>query len=194
MSSQPPYPDPYGGRDGPAPYGPGYGYGPTDPPGQPPPMPSSVRAAVGLMWAGAGLVVVGLLLLPSSVDTIREQAREQLGSSAAGAVDVDSAVRVGVAFALLVASLQLGLWIWMAVMNRRGRHWARVLSTVLGAVGIAFTVVGVLVQRVVSSDLTTADTLNTVLSVLTSVLAVAIIVLLWRPDSNRWYDAMRPRR
>jgi hypothetical protein len=93
-----------------------YGAGP----GVTPPLPDSMKRAVWLMWAGAGLSIVysvvnGVL----SNDMLSVQ------------TTTTPAFRGGyVSGAVVGALLQAGLWLWMLWKVRAGRSWARVLSTV----------------------------------------------------------------
>src|SRR5215471_14912088 len=115
-----PYPgggDPYGAGGGPSyppswqPGYPSYPAGGEQPyasgwqapvPAGPPP---SIQRAVMLMYAGAGLEVLGLIF-----DLIIRK-----GSTASG---------------IPGAIIGVGLWIWMAKANQAGKNWARITSTV----------------------------------------------------------------
>jgi hypothetical protein len=87
---------------------------------------------------------------------------------------------------VVVGLLTLALWLWMAVMNGRGRNWARIVATVLGA----FSVCGG-----VGSFANTMTTGVTVLfSLLQLALATVVLVLLWLPSSSAYYRAQGVRR
>jgi hypothetical protein len=89
-------------------------------PGAPPALPDSMRRAVWLMWAGAGLsLVYSVVNGVMSNDVLSVQTTNTPtyhGAYVGGAV-------VGALF-------QVGLWVWMLWKVRAGRSWARVLSTV----------------------------------------------------------------
>ena len=95
--------------------------------------PRSLRLAVRLMRVEAG---VALLPVPGAW-LLRDDLDSGLRSSfaAAGATVSDgfmSFLFVIVAGIVAVPALCVaGLWAWMAVMNERGRRWARVVATVL---------------------------------------------------------------
>ena len=191
MDAQPPYefqPQPYGAS---APHG--YGFGP---PAEPPPMPGSVRAAVALMWVGAVLTILNALLFPLYVDEMRAEFRRQQAATQGETgifvdVDGDSFVRVTVIILIIVTLIEVGLWVWMAVKTRQGRNWARALSTVLGTLSVVFVVLGFAIGSVAPTLTADQDVLSRVLSVIGVVLALTIVVLLWVPDSNRWFAARR---
>ena len=184
MDAQPPY-------GAPAPYR--YGYGQ---PAVSPPMPGSVRAAAALMWVGAAGTILNALLFRSYVDDMRTEFRRQQASAQGDTgiffdIDVDDIVKVVVIIAIIVTLIEVGVWIWVAVKTRQGRSWARVLSTVLGTLFVVFAVLGFAIARVAPATATDQDVLSSALSVIGVVLALTIVVLLWVPDSNRWFAAMR---
>lgn len=141
--------------------------------------PSSILLAVRLMYVGAALSVIGLLTTVFRTDEIREAIEDSDRTLTES--ELDTAVNVGIAFAIVIGLVGVGLWIWMAVTNGRGRSWARVVATVFGCLNVAFTLLGF--SRPESTGLAN------VIGVLGAVLAVVILVLLWRPDSSRYYEA-----
>ncbi len=88
--------------------------------------------------------------------------------------------------AVVSALIGAGLWIWMAVMNGKGRSWARVLSTVLGGLSILS-----LLANLAQSTNTAATTIQGLISV---ALAVTILVLLWKKESTAYYQAVSAQR
>ena len=102
--------------------------------------PSSLLTAVRLMYVGAALSAIFLILGLTQADSLRDQIADNQPELTADELDV--AVAVGTAFAVIIGLISVGLWIWMAVMNRKGRSWARVVATVLGGLNIVFTLIG----------------------------------------------------
>jgi hypothetical protein len=93
--------------------------------------PSSVSAAVRLMYAGAASAVLNAIV--GSVvgygvvhGTLEKQPNvSQLAVTDGTAFDVTVVIIFGL--------IGTGLWLWMAYANRNGRSWARNMSTVLFA-------------------------------------------------------------
>ena len=146
----------------------------------PPPVeqPASIRLAVRLMYLGAALTLIGVLVGLTQTDEIRE-AIQEADDSLSGS-DLDMAVNVAVAMSVVFGLVGVGLWIWMAVVNGRGESWARVVATVLAGlnlVSIVFTVAG-----------GGATTVTYVSSAISVALAAVILVLLYRPESSRFYE------
>ena len=173
-AGQPSYPPSYpagGGPQypgGPSPY-------PTDwQPGRQEP-PQSIRRAVMLMYVGAGLEGLGLILNLTGVG--RNGAN---GSSGA----------VG-------SLIGIGLWVWMARANKEGKSWARVTSTVF--FGIDCLAVLVLLVAILATLHSVSPSVKTILllsglaSIVTWAVGLATIILLWRRESSEYYAAMSPR-
>lgn len=135
------------------------------------------------MWVGAGLSALSILISFLQIDEIRDEIRES--DSSLTADELDTAVAVGLTFATIVGLVAIGLWLWMASANGRGKAWARTVATVLGGLNLLFTLIGMAAGQL--------TTLGVIVSIITIVLAVTILVLLYRPDSSRYYDAMTAR-
>jgi Protein kinase domain len=142
--------------------------------------PSSVAAAVGLMYAGAASAVLNAIVGSAAVSSVVHNKLEELPNVN------QNAVTVGTTFdaTLTICSglVGTGLWLWMAHANRNGRSWARILSTVLFAVltlGLLFSLSSIPVTAARATALTQWA------------LALAALVLLWVGSSNAYFAAMR---
>ena len=139
----------------------------------------TVRAAVRLMYAGAAITALTLLISIVSLAFFgRSGATLRLaGSSQPFWV----AVTVGVAGSLIV----IALWLWMARTTGQGRNWARSLSTVLFGVATldltgAFRTPGIRVEFV-------PMLFGPTVPVLTWLVGLAAVWLLWRPASSAFF-------
>jgi hypothetical protein len=92
-----------------------------------PPAPAPMLTAVKLMYAGAAVSAVGLIIgLALIIADIQVAARGQfLGHSLTAHKPL--VITVWIVFGLAGVSM----WLWMARANGQGRNWARILSTVL---------------------------------------------------------------
>lgn len=172
---QPATPPPY---QAPAEGAPGYPGGPYGQPPAAPEPPKSILTAVKLMFVGAGLQALTILFGLLGAGQLRDQLAEQQPELTSD--ELDAAVAVGVGGVVIIGLMAVGLWIWMALANRRGRNWARIVATILGALNIAFTLFG----------LSQATGLGVIIQVITIALAAAIIFLLYRPESSAYYNAV----
>jgi hypothetical protein len=151
---------------------------PPDVPVAPPAeQPSSIRTAVRLMYVGAALSVVGIVVALASRDAMRDRIaddRPELSQS-----EIDTALNVGMAFVVVGGLIGVGLWLWMAYTNGQGKSWARIVATVLGGLNVVFTLLGLPNQTAV----------GLVFALVGLALAAAILIFLWRPESSRFYEA-----
>jgi len=95
-----------------------------------PAAPAPVRTAVRLMYAGAAVSTVPLLLALASIGDANAYHLRWNGHAL-------TAAQISAWRPLIIASAIAGglvvpaVWLWMARANGRGRNWARILSTVL---------------------------------------------------------------
>jgi asparagine N-glycosylation enzyme membrane subunit Stt3 len=93
-------------------------------------LPSQVRAAARLMYAGAALGATGMLYYGFSASPAAAPQIMHVGNSRRAAYGA------GFVFgAILFAAVVAGLWLWMAWAIRRGKNWARAVSAVLLGLG-----------------------------------------------------------
>lgn len=134
--------------------------------------------AVRLMYVGAALSLVSFLAGLLSLDEIREATRETPGLTPEQA---DMAVTIGIVFAVLLGLIGAGLWILMALMNKRGHNWARIVATVL----FALNTLGLLSQ--LTSDQTAG--LSKILGAVVWLVGLGAIIFLWSKDSSAYFKA-----
>lgn len=190
MSTTPPQ---YPGADGGAETGPdGFPRHPgtpaPPPPSSGPPLataeqPQPIRTAVRLMWAGAAVSLVSLVYSVSTLGTLKDDIADGMrdSDSTVSQTAIDAAYGVAIGFALVVGAMGVLLWLWMAWKNGQGRTWARVVATVLGAlnvISVLFTALG-----------GNQAGLSSIFAVINLVLAVVILILLYRKESSAFYAA-----
>ena len=142
--------------------------------------PSSILTAVKLMYVGAGLSLLSFLIGLLTQDSVRDQALERNPDLTES--ELDTIVSVGIAIAVVVGLIGILLWVWMAETNRRGKSWARIVATVLGALNIVFTIVGLATARNSGGVV--------IVSLISAALAAVILYLLYRPESSAYYEAV----
>jgi hypothetical protein len=133
--------------------------------------------------------VLGSLSVFLFMDQIRDEVEAQ--ALADGQVinesALDAAVGLGLVFALVSGLINAGLWAWMAVMNGKGRSWARIVATVLAALGIVFGLIGLLGAGLGGATAVTAP--DVVRQIITLGLAIGITALLWNRKNATYYLA-----
>jgi hypothetical protein len=90
--------------------------------------------------------------------------------------DLQAVVVVGSIFIGLVS---IGLWVWMAFMNKAGKPWARIVATVLFGLDTLFLLLGVARAGAAA---------GTLVSILTWLIGLGAVVYLWRKDSTAYFN------
>jgi hypothetical protein len=139
--------------------------------------PPSLRNAVRLMYLGAALEVIELIVALLTVSSLKAAIlRADPSYTAAQLHNAEVASTV----ALVVgAVITIGLWLWMAWANGRGRRWARIVSAVF--FGINTLDLAVSFARVHA-------TATLILGILIWLAGLAAIVLLFRKESSSFYQ------
>ena len=139
--------------------------------------PEPIRVAVTLMYIGAGLAGLSIVLVLLLMGSLRDQVRDNNPTFSDSRVD--TAVTYGVTIVVVSALIGVALWLWMAHENGAGKMWARTVATVLGVLNIVLTLIRM------GANTTGVN----ILGLVYIALAVAILVLLYRPDSTAYYRA-----
>jgi hypothetical protein len=165
------------------PYGQAPGYAPYGQPMAKPEPPASILQAVRLMYAGAVLSLLWTLLVLPQRDVLRDALTDQNLDITEG--EIDTLINTMMGAMIVIGLFAVGLWILMARTNRDGKAWARVVATILGALGILIGLLGLL----------RADSIGLIMNLALVVLAGWILVLLYRRESSDYYNAVsqRPR-
>lgn len=145
-----------------------------------PPAPPSVVNAVKLMYAGAAVTTVSLIISLADIGGTKSAIRKARPTWTAA--QVNQFDRFIIITAVVSGVIGIALWLWMARANSQGRSWARVVSTVL--FGLAtLDLIGVLTEP--------KTALGLVFPLLTWLVGLGAIVLLYRPDSSAFYKSQQ---
>jgi hypothetical protein len=162
-----------------------------------PPAPAPVRSAVKLMYAGAAVTTVTLIISLALIPGVKAALRKaNPGLTAAQVSDVNALITLAMVFGVAV----IALWLWMARANGQGRNWARVLSTVLFGLAtldltrgpqypggyLAHFVIGGQVYSVIHAGFG-AMVLGLIVPVLIWLVGLAAVWLLWRPAASAFF-------
>jgi hypothetical protein len=142
--------------------------------------PQSVLNAVKLMYVGAAIstvsLVISLLDIGGTKAAIR-RARPTLSTAQVNQLDTFI-----ITLAIVSGVVGVALWLWMARANSQGRNWARILSTVL--FGLAtLDLYGVVAQP--------KTLLGLIFPVLTWLVGLGAVIFLWRKESTEFFKARR---
>jgi hypothetical protein len=157
--------------------------GAAEPEPQRPAAPTPVLQAVKLMYAGAIVSAVSLiitLLTVGSLKTAIHNADPSLTASKLHSAEV-AAVAVAVVFGLI----GIGLWLWMAYANKAGKNWARITATVF---------FGLDTLSILTSFRQAEPVLSRLISILIWLIGLGAIVLLYQRESSAYFSASKKPR
>jgi hypothetical protein len=144
--------------------------------------PKQVRLAVILMYVGAALQAVTIFAVfgARAQAELRTSAREvlQQQKQPAGPEQVEAAVSTIVTATVVIGAIAIALWILMALMNDRGKSWARMTGTILAVLNLFLTFMQGL----------------SIVGMATVAIGIAAAALLWVPASRPWFDSSRRSR
>ena len=141
------------------------------------PPPAPVRTAVKLMYAGAAVSTVPLIIALAFIGDIKAY-HLQWGGHSLTAAQISHWRPLIITVVIVAALVVPALWLWMARANGQGRNWARILSTVL--VGLA--------TLHLSGNHGVVEVFS---AVLTWLVGLAALWLLWRPASSAFFRQCR---
>jgi len=145
-----------------------------------PPAPPSVLNAVKLMYVGAAISTVSLVISLVDISGTKEAIRKARPNLTAAQVNQLNTFII--TLAIVSGVLGVALWLWMARANSQGRNWARIMSTVL--FGLAtLDLYGVLSQP--------KTVLGLVFPVLTWLAGLGAVIFLWRKESTEFFKPPR---
>jgi len=139
---------------------------------QRPPVPNSVQTAVRLMYAGAALSVIELIVGLTTVSNLKSNIKKAFPHYTASQVHT-AEVREVVA-GVLLGVIAIALWLWMARANEAGRNWARITGTVF----FGLNTVSLLLALVRPHA-----SLSLIFSILVWLVGLGAVIMLWRKES-----------
>lgn len=134
--------------------------------------PPSVLTAVKLIWVNVALSVLSTIIGFILIDDIVDAATEDVANADADAAR--TAAIVGLVIGLIIGVAIAAL---LATFINKGANWARIVYTVLAALGIIFGLLGIANQ----------PALLLVVSLISLVISIAVVFLLFRPESNAYF-------
>lgn len=139
--------------------------------------PRSVEFAVLLMYAGAALAVLDIVLTLSMSDAIKDNLKSRMDGTVSSA-RLDDAFSSFNTQAVVGGVIGIVLWVAMARFNDRGLPWARVVATVL---------FGISTLRFLSQLLSTPPIPLFAVVFLTWLVGLSAVIYLWRPESSEYF-------
>ena len=141
-----------------------------------PPAPKPVENAVKLMYVGAAISTVSLIISLADIGAVKTAIKKAKPSWTAA--QVNQYDRFLITVAIVSGVIGIGLWLWMARANNQGKNWARILSTVLFCLA-TLDLIGVFSQP--------KTVLGLIFPVLTWLVGLGAVWLLWRKESSAFF-------
>jgi hypothetical protein len=144
---------------------------------QRPAAPTSVQTAVKLMYAGAALSLIELVVSLATVASLKSAILKKFPHYTSSQVhSAETAIVAGVVIEAIIA---IGLWLWMARANGAGRNYARITGTVLFVVYTLFLLVDL--RRPTAS-------VGLVFAALVWLAGLGAVIMLWRRESSEYFS------
>jgi hypothetical protein len=157
--------------------------GAAEPEPQRPAPPTPVLQAVKLMYAGAIVSAISLIITLVTVGSLKTAIHNADPSLSAS--KLHSAEVAAVAVAIIFGLIGIGLWLWMAYANKAGKNWARITATVF---------FGLDTLSVLTSFRQAEPVLSRLISILVWLIGLGAIVLLYQRESSAYFSASKARR
>lgn len=147
---------------------------------QGPAAPKSVLDAVKAMYAGAGLSVIGIILVIVSSSSIKRAFANANATSAKPLTtsQLHSLESAYIVSAIVILAIGAALWLWMARANGAGKRWARITSSVFFGLYTIYLLT-VLTRSGFGATL--------ILAALSWLVGLFAIVMLWRRESSAFF-------
>ncbi len=100
--------------------------------------PPSINHAVLAMRIGALISALYLIITLAMLGSLKDDIRDELDrqNETYTQSDIDTTFGIIITSVVVFGVIGVILWLWMAAKNRKGRNWARITATVLGALNI----------------------------------------------------------
>jgi hypothetical protein len=146
-------------------------------------IPQSVARAVQVMYVGAAASLIGIvieLLLRHSLRSYISDHATRNGKRLT-ATQVADTYHAELVVLVVVGLIGIVLWIWMAQMNKRGRNWARITSTVFFALDTLGAIGGL------AGGSLSGGNANRFYGLVVWVIGGIAIILLWKRSSTEYF-------
>ena len=150
-----------------------------------PPAPAPVLTAVKLMYAGAAVSTVTLIIVAGLIIGGNKAGHLRWDGHTLTAAQLSHLKPVIITVTVVSGLVVPAVWLWMARANGQGRNWARILSTVL--FGLATLQLTGIYRTPVSHAGFGVEVLGLILPGLAWLVGLAAVWLLWRPASSAFF-------
>ena len=141
-----------------------------------PPIPQSVARAVQVMYAGAVVSLIGIVVDLTTLSSTKSRIVSQHQNWTV--TQVNNAEHVAIGIFIVSGLLGAALWVWMAQANKAGKGWARIVATVLFAIDTL---------NVAAGAATPGGGVTRLYGLVIWLIGLAAIILLWLRTSSDYF-------
>ncbi|MGH3151969.1 MAG: hypothetical protein ACRDOB_14775 [Streptosporangiaceae bacterium] len=145
------------------------------------PVPPSIANAVRIMYAGAALSILGILIDVLTVNATKRAIERRSPNLTVTQVDARQHVLI-IAF-IIGGLIGAALWVFIARQCQAGKNWARITGTVFFAIATLDAAVG--------SGVPEAGLVK-IWGLLTWLVGLVTVILLWQRASTAYLTAAKP--
>lgn len=138
--------------------------------------PTPVVRAVQAMYAGAAASLIGIIISFLNRGAIRTALHNNNHKLTSSQLTTDYHAVLGAA--IIIGLIGVGLWIWMALMCKAGKSWARILSTVFFGIETIDLVLG---------GALTGGGAARLYGLLVWVIGLVAVIFLWQRTSSDYF-------
>jgi uncharacterized membrane protein len=162
------------------------------PESRPPPVPASVRNAVRLMYLGAAVSLIKVIVdlatyrtTKSAMLTALKISIRKSGGVLPTATQFDSGFAATLALVCVLGVIGAGLWIFVARGSKNGKDWARTTASVLFGLNTLALLIGPPDMGIRGPE----ATVTRIFAGIVWLIGLTAIVCLWRKDSSAFFKA-----
>ena len=144
--------------------------------------PPPVTRAAQLMYVGAAASLIGIVVNLTTVSALKSAILKR--SPNLSPAQVNSAEHVEIILLVVAGLIGIVLWLWMAQMNKAGKNWARITSTVFFALDTLGAIGGL------AGGALSGGSVNRFYGLVVWVIGVAAILLLWQRSSTQYFKSV----
>ena len=138
--------------------------------------PMSVQTAARLMYAGAIISGISVILALTTIGSLKHNLEKRYPTYTAAHINtlVDSSIVVIV----IGGIIGVGLWLWMARMNLKGRNWARITGSVF---------FGLNTLELLGLFRGSVSAVSAVFAIVIWLVGLGAVIMLWRRESSAYF-------
>jgi hypothetical protein len=142
-----------------------------------PPAPNSVQTAVKLMYAGAALSFIELVVGVATIGSVRRAIQKTYPHYTS--TQIHRLEVADIVIAVIVGVIAIGLWLWMARASATGHNYARITGSVFFGLNTLFLLVGLARPHI---------GVGLVFSLLVWLAGLGAVIMLWRRESGAYFS------